>query len=142
MAKLESDRPNCFLMKLVFNDAQYSAPHHEPIVDLRFDIGLCQLLYLLRPASSSASPSLTHSPAGLAHCFLPSAYIKVPLDFEYSVATSFGSQAMALQGTMAIAIKLASSSHLASPVEVDTLHPLAIEVNLLHRLLAEDSKPF
>jgi len=135
VAKLESNRPNCFLTKLVFNDAQYSAPRQEPIVDLQFNIALYQLYCLVRPVNSSASPSLTHSPAELAHCFLPSAYIKVPLDFEYSVATSFDFQAIALQGAMAIAINLASSSHLASLVEVDTPQPLGIEADSLHLLL-------
>ena len=104
-------------------------------MDRRFNTALDQLLYLVRPVNSSASPSLTHSPVELAHCFSPSAYIKLPLDFEYSVATSLDFQAIAPQDAVIIAIKLASSSHLTLLVAAHIPQPLGIEADSPHLLL-------
>ena len=113
MAKLEFNKPNCFLKKLVFNDDQYFATRQEPIVDLQFGIVLYQLLYLVRSVNSSVRLSLTRIPVELAHCSLPSAYIKV-LDVEYSVAARLGFLAIALLDVMPIAAEPASNIHLAS----------------------------
>ena len=104
-------------------------------MDRRFNTALDQLLYLVRPVNSSASPSLTHSPVELARCFSPSAYIKLPLDFEYSVATSLDFQAIAPQDAVIITIKLASSSHLPLLVAAHIPQLLGIEADSPHLLL-------